>query len=312
MHGWFLPALGLALLGGAGFRIIQQFLKLKPWTATLLLLVMFVDVFTFNELQNPLAFARRGFDELYAVPQRALHTQLAALQPAAQRLYGPPLSAVGYRNHALQDHVETTYGYNPLELLGFADYADAAEDNPSLRDGLAATHVLSVSPLGGISIQSNPSALPLAFFARRITVVPDEASARVRLADLNPAEETIVVGAAPVESDPSASATVSGRGEDYVTVHYRTATSSVLRVAIASYPGWHASLNGTELVTLAVDDAFLGVAVPAGEGDVRMWYAPRFFWVGAALSSLALICSIAAVAGPRIRRTPTLHAKLAA
>ena len=32
------------------------------------------------------------------------------------RLYGPPLAAVGYRNHALQSHVETTYGYNPLEL----------------------------------------------------------------------------------------------------------------------------------------------------------------------------------------------------
>jgi len=32
----------------------------------------------------------------------------------------PPLAAVGYRNHPLQSRVETTYGYNPLELAGYA------------------------------------------------------------------------------------------------------------------------------------------------------------------------------------------------
>ncbi len=40
------------------------------------------------------------------------------------------MAAVGYRNHPLQSRVPTTYGYNPLELAGYAEYADAAEANP--------------------------------------------------------------------------------------------------------------------------------------------------------------------------------------
>src|SRR5256885_11482333 len=34
-------------------------------------------------------------------------------------------------------------GYNPLELAAYADYAEAAEGNPRVIDGLAATHVRS-------------------------------------------------------------------------------------------------------------------------------------------------------------------------
>src|SRR5919197_1646728 len=64
MHGWFLPALGLAVLGGAGFAAVEARLR-RTWTA-LLLAILFVDVFTVNELLDPLAFARAGFDELYS------------------------------------------------------------------------------------------------------------------------------------------------------------------------------------------------------------------------------------------------------
>ena len=75
MHGWFLPGLGLALLGGAGFGILEARLK-RHWLATLLLLVMFGDVFSFNELQNPLAYARGSFDALYGAPLRAFSAQV--------------------------------------------------------------------------------------------------------------------------------------------------------------------------------------------------------------------------------------------
>ena len=309
MHGWFLPALGLALLGGAGFGTLQARLSRK-WLATLLLIVMFGDVLTFNELQNPLAYARQSFEALYGAPLRSLDVQVEAAQPAVERLYGPPMAAVGYRNHPLQSRVETTYGYNPLELAGYADYADAAESNPRLVDGLAATHRLSVTAAGGVTIQSNPNVLPFAFFARRLISVPDAASARASLDGLNPAELTVVIGPLPaVDNDPSASATVLERGDDHLTIHYRAGSSSLLRVAIPSYPGWHASLNGVDLPTLTVDRALLGVVVPAGEGDIHLWYAPRYFWLGAAISPLTLLTGTVIIAltsffGSRHLRAP--------
>jgi hypothetical protein len=291
MHGWFLPALGLALLGGAGFAALEARLR-RGWLTTVLLVVLFGDVFTFNELDNPLAYARQSFDALYGAPLRSLDAQLGPL--AVERLYGPPLAAIGYRNHPLQSRVETTYGYNPLELAGYADYADAAESNPHLVDGLAATHRLSLSAGGGVTIQSNPSALPLAFFAHRLVSVPDAASIRASLGALNPADETLVLGPLPlpvVTPDPSASATVLERDPTAarLSIHYRAALPGVLRVAIPSYPGWRATLNGVDLPTLTVDAAFIGVVIPAGEADLQLWYAPTYFYPAAALSALTLI-----------------------
>ncbi len=303
MHGWFLPALALAVLGGAGLSIVAARLP-QPWLLVLLAAV-FVDVCAFNQLQNPLAFARQSFETLYATPLRAFQAQLRAAQPPVERLYGAPLAAVGYRNHPLQSQVETTYGYNPLELASYADYADAAQTNPRLIDGLAATHLLADDRL----ILPNATALPLVFFARRIVSVADATIARDRLSTLEPAAETIVVGPPPeVQADPSTVASVLERGQDHLKIHVRTATANLLRVAIPAYPGWHARLNGVELTTLTVDSALQGVLVPAGEGDILLDYTPRFFVIGAVVSGLAwLICAAALVRGVGRPRSASAH-----
>jgi hypothetical protein len=297
MHGWFLPALGLALLGAA------PLVRLRPRLQTLLIAVVALDVLIVNQLLNPLAFARHSFDDLYGSAVSAFAAQVASIRPPVARLYGPPLTAIGYRNHALQNKVETTYGYNPLELAAYADYADAAERNPRLIDGLAATHRLGASDGQAVTIQPNPTALPLAFFARGIVSVADEPSAAASLDDLDPAQQTLVVGPPPaIQPDPTASATLVERATDHLSIHYRAAASQLLRLAVPFYPGWQAEVNGQLLPTLRVDYALLGVIVPAGEGDVHLWYAPRFFWPGLTLSILALAAAIAALLAPAIWR----------
>jgi hypothetical protein len=305
MHGWFLPALGLALLGGAGVSTLAA--RLRPGWIVVLLAAVFVDTLVFNQLLNPLAFARESFDTLYGIPLRAFAARVQAAQPPVKRLHGPPLAAVGYRNHPLQSRVETTYGYNPLELVAYAEYVDAAEENPRLIDGLAATHLLAEN----LTILPNPDALPLAFFARRVISVPDIAAATEHLAELDPAAETMLIGAAPdVHADPTATASVVERGDDRVVIHVRTSSPNLLRVAIPAFPGWHASLNGVELAVLGADLAFQGIVVPAGEGDVRLEYTPRWFWVGALISSLALVACAVALGHAVVRRSiGTAHAR---
>lgn len=300
MHGWFLPALGLALLGGAGFDCVASFFARahRSWLSGVLLGAMFVDVFVVNQLLDPLAYARQSFDQLYGAPRRAFEMQVQAAQPPVERLYGAPLTAVGYRNHALQDRIPTTYGYNPLELAAYAEYAGAAEQNPRLVDGLAATHRL-IEQDGSSFIQPNPGALPLAFFARQVVSVPDFESARAALAQLDPAQQTIVVGSPlSAQADPSASAEVVARAEDRLTVHSFSTSANLLRVAIPWYPGWHAASGGTELPTVRVDDALIGVVVPPGDATIELWYAPRFFVAGAAISALASAAALMAVWQP--------------
>jgi uncharacterized membrane protein YfhO len=62
---------------------------------------------------------------------------------------------------------------------------------------------------------------------------------------------------------------------------------------------------------LTVDRALLGVVVPAGEGDIRLWYTPSYFWLGAAISALTLAVTLAALVLTARRATamvlPTLR-----
>jgi membrane protein YfhO len=287
MHGWFLVALGLALLGGAGASVVQRRLGCR-WGIALLIFIA-ADVLIVNQLLNPLAYARDSFQSLYGA-------QLAEFQAEARdvsRLYGPELAEVAYRNHALQSRVETTYGYNPLELAAYAQYASAAERNPALIDGFAASHALvqgQVRPLA--------SALPLAYFAAAIA--PDSDGA---LANLDPATETLVNGELPrITADAAATVSVTDRGPDWLGLRYASKTTNLIRVAIPFYPGWTASLNGAPLELVRVDRTFIGIVAPAGEGEVRLSYAPRLLLPGAAISLIALLAAAAALLLPWARR----------
>jgi hypothetical protein len=287
MHGWFLPTLGLALLAGSGAGVVTRRFGTR-WGAALLG-VVFVDVLVVNQLLNPLAYARGSFANLYGRDLHAFDAQVGAARPPVERLYGPPLAAVAYRNHGLQSQVATTYGYNPLELASYAAYTRvAADDNPRLVAGLAANYQLveadQLSPLNG--------ALPLAYFARSVVSVADPDAARQALSELDPVTTTLVTGTEPpVEPDPSAAVTVIERDNDGLTLRYTSATPNLLRVAIPIYPGWHASLDGRQLTLLTVDGAFTGVLVPAGEGDVQLAYTPRLVWAGAIVSLVALLAA---------------------
>jgi hypothetical protein len=303
MHGWFLPALGLALLGGAGANVVAQRFG-QRWGAALIAIV-FVDVLIVNQLLNPLAYARESIEALYGRTLLAFDAQVAAAAPPVERVYGPPLAAVAYRNHALQSRVPTTYGYNPLELATYAAYTQAAEeDNPRLVAGLAANYEFSadqLTPLDG--------ALPLAYFAHDVVAVADQVPA---LSYLDPATTTLITGAQPrVEADWSASVSVVAQQPDKLTLRYASPTPDLLRVAIPMYPGWHATLgDGQQLSLVTVDAAFIGIIVPAGQGDIRLAYTPRFLWPAAALSGLALLASLTALAWPPAwRRRPRAAAR---
>src|SRR5207302_3847048 len=100
------------------------------------------------------------------------------------------------------------------------------------------------------------------------------------------------VGTSPAV-DTGASVRVVQREKDQLTLRYSSSGSSLLRIAIAAYPGWHASLDGTELQLLTVDTTFLGVLVPAGSGDIHLWYAPRYFALAAWGSVAAVAAAIA-------------------
>jgi hypothetical protein len=282
MHGWFLPALSLALLAAAGLACLPRPAR-RSTVGAVLVGVLFIDLWLVNQLWLPLAYARAPFDQLYGAPLRSFAA--AAEAAGAARLAGPELAQVGYRNHGLQSRVVTTYGYNPLELTAYAAYAAAAEGNPHLIEGLAVDHTLGADG----TLDPVVPAQPVADIAHALRPMADPAASRAALAALDPTVETLVEGSLPpdVQGTASGHASVVSLEPNALTVDYSTPVRSVLRLAMPAYPGWTAALGAVELPTVRVDHALLGVVVPAGTGRVHLVYEPRSLWLGAAISGVA-------------------------
>jgi len=102
------------------------------------------------------------------------------------------------------------------------------------------------------------------------------------------------------------------------TADYRIAVKaprwSLVVSSIPWWPGWKVERNGKRVDPIRVNGLFLGFAVPPGESDVRVWYAPWTFWGGvwlAGLTALALVLagvrvgSISSLRGSRSSTTTT-------
>jgi hypothetical protein len=76
---------------------------------------------------------------------------------------------------------------------------------------------------------------------------------------------------------------------DEIVVRLHNKPAGVLRVMESFDPGWEAYVNELPAKTLLADDAFLAVALPAGDSVVRFIYRTPGAMVGRAISVVALI-----------------------
>lgn len=115
--------------------------------------------------------------------------------------------------------------------------------------------------------------------------------------DFDPAQEALVPANTPVsvESPPS--------GEyGQVTVMHQTPTALLLNVTTPSdgllvlseiyYPGWQATIDGQALSVLRVDYALRGIPVSVGQHQVKVFYRPATFLLGAAISCITLVALV--------------------
>ena len=302
VHGWFVATLGLALLaaGGAGWLLRRFNGKLAYKVA--LVVVVFADLFFWNSYTNEGAYARYSFERLYGTNESLASQNIAASQAARTRYHAARgLVLFGPLNHPLDIRLEATYGYNPLELLRYRQYFEAVPVNSRLLAGLNVSRTVDPE-LRAAVIPFSPT-LPRAYFARSIAVVEDDADSRARLATLDPATETIV--AEPVDpalANPNAQIRIVSSSESGYVLRYDLAADSLLRLSVPYFPGWTAEADGQKRRIVRVDHAFIGVVVPAGQGDVRLEYRSTYFAWGAAVSLLTLLTSLVLIGGRGLKR----------
>jgi hypothetical protein len=289
IHFLFVAVLGLAMLAASGTAWLLDHWKAR-WLMALLPILFFADVFYWNSVANPLAYARNSFDDLYGNRERLAEEKVLPTQPPLTRFEMPErLTVFGQLNHPLDLRLEAVYGYNPLELQAYAEYMGAAQTNHKLLNGLNVSRQLNTK-LG--AIEPNPNGLPRAYFARKITPVSTLAESLALLPTLDPAETAIVQGAVPSnEFDPQA--TVSSEPGD--RFQYRTSKPALLKISIPYFPGWTASIAGRPYEILRVDHALMGVVVPAGQNELVLQYHSNRFAVAAAVSTVTLAVLLVAL-----------------
>jgi hypothetical protein len=295
---WFVPALALALLAAAGLARVTQRWRVS-WLSPVVLAVFVCDLFYCNFANNPMAYARTAYEQLYGqgenLFQRAVASRLAPLMRFDSAQSTP---AFGPLAHYLDLRTEVTYGYDPLTLSSYQEYYDAMKNNPKLRNGLGGALWLDASAGG---VRANPDALPRVNFPRELLTASSPQESRRWLATLDPARQAIVPATVRIaEQDPSANARVVEYAPGHYKIHYHSASPAALRIASAYFDGWNAIDHGRKLQVFPIDHALLGVVVPAGEGDVSVDYSSKEFGTGMVISTLALVlCAGALVIGRR-------------
>ncbi|MCY3946700.1 MAG: YfhO family protein [Anaerolineaceae bacterium] len=118
--------------------------------------------------------------------------------------------------------------------------------------------------------------------------------------------QVIILDRAPVPEPDAAtspgSARVTSFSPEYVEVRTSAPANAILSLAQPHYPGWRVFIDGEESELLRAYGALSAVALTAGDHIVELQYDPLTWKLGALLSGLTLLFSLAFSLLPRLRR----------
>ena len=288
VHDWFVITLALALLAASGAAWLNQRFRYR-WLTLALLAFFAVDLWYWNMGNNQMAYARASFEDRYGAYAARFQSVAASTENnALRRLWAPVDSpSFGPLNSMLDQRTEVTYGYNPLALIRYSAYMDAAAKNPRLLDSLAVTAKLSRATG---RFDPNPTTVPRVSAPPAIIAVRSRTEAASKLASLDPATSAIVEGA-PLSTGPI-SATIRGYTENEYRIDYQAPRSALLRIAVPYFPGWRASVDSRALPVLPVDLALSGVVVPAGAHQLVFRYESTWFVTASVITTISGIVMV--------------------
>jgi len=157
-------------------------------------------------------------------------------------------------------------------------------------------------------IYERPSAWELVSAHRRWRAFPDQAELLAWAVSRPPGDADVAafVGAEPSASPPAEGApsevTSSRIADNSVEAEVSGEAAALVVVSQNLADGWTAQVDGRQVPMVAVDGALMGVFVPPGRHTVVLRYLPRSFVVGSAVSGVALLVAVMAVAVPRRAR----------
>ncbi|MGC8879523.1 MAG: YfhO family protein [Anaerolineae bacterium] len=197
---------------------------------------------------------------------------------------------------------------NPLIL---ADYARFLEGTPSrssrLYDSLNVKYVIAARDVvldwqkfapvfegdNQLAVFLNRAALPRAWVVHRARSVPDQAAAweAVHAPEFDPALEVIVEGGSDLNVTAPRPADIRLDRYALNTLQLRVDMSAEGYLVLSEnwYPGWQARVDGEPQAIWRANYAFRALHLSAGQHYVEMYFAPRSWMLGLAITCLTLV-----------------------
>jgi hypothetical protein len=162
----------------------------------------------------------------------------------------------------------------------------------------ASDRFASVFSQGLTAVFENKKVLPR-FFGVPISGIeviaePDAQLARIKQAAFDP-QRSVVVDQTPPDTAAAADgplrlrAEAVERGINGYKVQLESNQAAVLVISQMYYPGWRATIDGSDVRVFPVDIALTGIVIPSGTHELRLSFQPASFRIGALISFVALL-----------------------
>ena len=169
-----------------------------------------------------------------------------------------------------------------------------------VRDGtpLPEQYTLAYDAPGPLAVYENPDPLARAWLVGGAQIVPDEESALAALLErsFEPSETVVLLGEngrSPVEVSAAqgmdAPVSVDAYNENEIVLAANAEKTGYLVLSEVWYPGWRATINGEDAPILRANYTLRALPVPAGELEIRMWYAPESWRWGLTLFAMGIL-----------------------
>jgi hypothetical protein len=323
----------LAIVAGAGlvfFAVVLGRLRGLGASVALVALVA-LDLWSvdrlFFEFRGP---AHRLFDtdDVVARVKREKGPYRVLDLPPPAGVYYPSLlmahripSVLGYHGNEIRFYDELLGGKNVWANLGSQNVLDLLAtrfiilpDTQSLAGWrLVVGPVLATSERAAV-LYERDSAVAWARVLPAAVKVPD-AQAPAALADSRfPYQRVVVVsdtasltpnpikpGQLPDPAATRAAVTEWDAGRMRIALTGEDPQPTYLVVSESWYPDWHASIDGKDAPVVRADHALLGVVLPPGAREVRLWFESASYARGRLVTVLALLLTAGLLASPLVR-----------
>lgn len=167
------------------------------------------------------------------------------------------------------------------------------------------TQLISHGEIDGIWVYENPNTLPRAYLVHHAdTISADQLLKRLSGSDFDIYHSVLIT--TPLSSDQSgqlAAQPIRSQGQveitDYnlhrIDLNVTTSRPGILILLDANYPGWEATVNGSEQEILEVNSVFRGLFLPPGTHTVSFQFRPTTLYWGITLAGLSIVLAIAII-----------------